>query len=183
MVWLERFLGRELQRMGCLLHFNELPVKELAKKLYGKTTGPNTYEAELNDIVNNPDLTYKPIVKFKKIPSEGYDIPEEVVSDLSTHANYLYEFSKGLSEGEIDPDLATRYPGKQDHARWVTFINAMERDYASDPKPSKNKKRIVGYGVKVYGRMFFHIKYHPRLVDAPEKFFLWIITHSKTSKS
>ena len=39
---LEQEVQRELQRIVCLLHFTELPLRELFVKLDGKTTGPKT---------------------------------------------------------------------------------------------------------------------------------------------
>jgi hypothetical protein len=171
MVWLERLLHRVLQRLGCLLHFNELPFKELVRHYYGKTTGPSTWSGELNHLVNDPNLTDLEIVKFRKIKTDGYDLSEEIVKELSNTQNYLHLMGEGITLGEIDEMLASRDPGKEDQARWLTHANRMLRRYISTENPDKKLKACVNYIIKVYGKLWFYIKSHPKFVDGPKNFF------------
>lgn len=43
----ERFLGRPLQWLVCLYHFNELPFRALVKDIVGKPTGPSSFPGEI----------------------------------------------------------------------------------------------------------------------------------------
>ena len=54
--YFELNVGRPLQRMICLFHFNELPFRHLFEFYFGKTTGPRTFGDEFgNKIIQ--DLT------------------------------------------------------------------------------------------------------------------------------
>lgn len=43
----ERFLGRPLQWLVCLYHFNELPFRALVKDIVGPSTGPGNFPGDI----------------------------------------------------------------------------------------------------------------------------------------
>lgn len=47
---LEKRIGRPFQRVVCLLHTNELPLRHLFQSLDGKSTGPSTYSGPLGTL-------------------------------------------------------------------------------------------------------------------------------------
>jgi len=44
---IEKLVGKALQRIVCLLHCNELPLRHLIQDVDGKSSGPRTYGGEI----------------------------------------------------------------------------------------------------------------------------------------
>ena len=63
---LEKLLGRKLQTIGCLLHWNELPMRAVFKSIDGESTGPTTFSGTIGKLCAI-DQHDKPLVKFKPI--------------------------------------------------------------------------------------------------------------------
>lgn len=175
MTFVERFRGEEVQRLICLLHGNELTLRAPGKKYLGKTSGPYTFQGPLNEDLQDPHLTERPIVKFKKIETDGgYECDEAILRDLSTDQKYLLEMCKGVIAGKIDESLAGRQPGKRGHARWLTLANGLLRVYVSTENPSKELVSMVNIILKHYGKMWFHIRKNSKCTDGSKNVFKMI---------
>ena len=174
MAYLEKFKGQPLQRQICLLHGIDLPFRAAVKKYVGKTSGPNTFSGPLNDELHDPKLTDRPIVKFRKIITNGYECSEEVRKELSTDQLYLLDISRGIISGKVDDDLAARQHGTLGHVRWNTTASAVCRLYASTKNPSKELKAIINIVIKFYGKIWFYVKQHSKCTDGPKNLFRMI---------
>ena len=127
--YFELNVGRPLQRMICLFHFNELPFRHLFEFYFGKTTGPRTFGDEFgNKIIQ--DLTKLPIVNYSPISGSSIEnLTEQVIRELTNDQKYLYNISKAI---ENDPkcfpiSLVDLNPGTINHARWLTRANRILR--------------------------------------------------------
>jgi len=107
LIGLEREIGRALQWLICLLHFNELPLRHLVIKLDGKTTGPNSFSGPIGKAISTCEK--KPVVNFTPIPAPWTESVEDV--ELSTDQSYLLAICKAVSSGICDQSLANRDPG------------------------------------------------------------------------
>ena len=47
----ERYVGRPLQHLICLLHLNELPLRHLLKELDGATKGPDIFSGSIGKLL------------------------------------------------------------------------------------------------------------------------------------
>ena len=72
-------LGRPLQWKICLMHFAELPAKNLFTKLDGKTDGPLGPSGPIGKAIKQINENLEPFVNFERIPSK---IPE--INDIET---------------------------------------------------------------------------------------------------
>lgn len=129
---LEVETGKSLQRIICLLHGNELPLRHLTKNLDGETTGPTEYIGVIGKQLQSCEEL--PIVSFKKV---NVVVPEVDPKILSTDQKYLLEISVAISNGVISESLAQKQPGKLAHSRWLTTANRILRLYVGTINPSR----------------------------------------------
>ena len=168
----ERYMGKPLQRVNCLLHGNELPFKASMVRHMGPTKGPSSHQGPINKAIHDPHLNERPIVKFNKIDCPDFPVlPEEVQKELSTDQLYLYDICHGLISGNIDESLAARSIGEQHLARWLNSGSAIGRHYASEEKPSQRLIALTNITVKSYAKMYFRIKCNPKAIDGPKHIF------------
>ncbi len=165
-VHLEKKLERKLQTVGCLLHWNELPMRAVFKYLDGETTGPTTFSGTIGKQAAI-DQHQNPQVKFESIETCMIELPPDVVKDLSTDQRMLYQYTLGISEGKIDPVWASRKCGPLNHARWLTLSIRVLMIYTRSIKPSLKLIKLVKFVVKIYSPTWFRIKGASSLAEAP----------------
>lgn len=171
--YIEAELGRPLHWFVCLLHTNELPLKNLINKLDGKTTSSNTFSGPVGKSLENVSL---PVVKFKrfrraeKIP----EIPEIAFKKLSNDQMYLYRIVNALVTGDFPKSLANLKIGPLNHSRWITTASRICKIYATTLKPSKTLQDFTSYIVNVYAPTWFQIKRNELAVNGPKNLFFLI---------
>ena len=184
---LEKALERNLMRVLCALHTNELPLRHLFEAIDGKTSGKESWTGPLGKMLTNVlDLPLNP--NFKTIT--GADLPsltDEVVSDLSADQKYLYRILQVITTGKIPKNFEKYTIGPMNHARWLTLANRACRLYISQTKLSpllkKNLFTIVQFMVLCYGPSWFHIKTKPNLYHSPEHVLTAVKSMRKLPKS
>lgn len=84
-------LGRPLQWVICLLHFNELTLRHLCEELDGPTNGPKSYSGNIGKTL----LTCETLPKttFEIIDGE---LPTTDRRDISKDEKYLLEISQAV---------------------------------------------------------------------------------------
>lgn len=170
---LEQKLGHAVHWSICLLHFNELPLRELFGELDGVTQGPKQFSGPIGKMLESCEK--KPIVKFNRVYSDNLPIlTENVVRDLSCDQKYLYEICNAIKLGMISPSLKMRAPGTLVHSRFLTTANRILRFYVSNNKPSKNLVTLVDFIIKVYAPMWFAIKSKENFKMGPKLLFNYI---------
>ena len=108
----EEYLGRAVQRVICLLHFVELPLRHLFLHLDGDTSGPKTFSGPIGKLLAAPFNS--PIVNFERIDCV---IPDVDKADLSKDQKYLLKISNAIKYGACPPDLAATNSGPMSHSR------------------------------------------------------------------
>ena len=83
--YLEKFLGKPLQRFVCLLHANELPLRAAFNVHIRKTKGPDSHEGSISKEIHDHDLTDHPIETFQRIRTDFSECNEEIHKDLLKH--------------------------------------------------------------------------------------------------
>lgn len=166
---LEEYLRRPVQWTICQLHANELPLRRLLQLLDGKTTGPSSFAGQLGKSLLTCDN--RPIVVFEAIDSY---IPNIDVTELSVDQKYLKRACEAVISGYCPADLAAMLPGPVNHARWLTTACRILREYMSCKSPSEALQTLAKFVVCVYAPMWFQIKGHHRIVDAPNNLFSMI---------
>ena len=171
--YLELNVGRPLQRMICLFHFNELPFRHLFEFYFGKTTGPRIFGGEFGKKITQ-DLTKLTIVDYSPISGCNIEhLSEQVICELSNDQKYLYNIAKAI---ENDPKCFPTYfvdlnPGTIHHARWLTRANRVLRLYVSTLNPSFEFLRIVSYIMNVDIPFWFYFKQHPYCFQGTSNLF------------
>ncbi|KAE8746239.1 hypothetical protein FOCC_FOCC007111 [Frankliniella occidentalis] len=166
---LEQKLGRPLQWIVCLLHFNELPFRALFEHIDGGTSGPKSFTGPIGSQLS--DCENLPVVKFAGFPS--CQLPDEVIdcTKLSTDQCYLYKISQAVISGNCPPDVAELKPGNMCKSRWLTCANRILRLYVSTNRPTNDFKTIVKYILTVYSPLWFSIRFHSSIKDGSRHLF------------
>jgi len=151
---LEKEFGRPLQRLVCLLHFNELPLRHLMQKTDGVTSGPKAFTGVIGKALATCEQL--PVIKYNPISFDNCPSLHDV--ELSNDQKYLYDMCTAVSTGNCSESLAVMKPGPLVHSRWLTTANRLLRLYVSSESPSDSLTDLVTYVVKVYAPVWFQIK-------------------------
>ena len=161
--WIEKKLGRKLHLLVCQLHTNELMLRHLIEKLDGKTDSKTGFSGPLGKMLKNVssmEINYN----FEKIDF-GPDIiklPEDVIRDLSTDQNLIYQHCKAARTGVIPRDVALQKYVTIVHSRWLTtaqtFLEMWQKEHGLEGELLDRLRTIVKFIVSVYCPMWFEIK-------------------------
>ena len=161
-VTLERELKRQLILLSCMLHANELPLRELLVKLDGGgTSGPTTFSGELGTEASEPHHLAS-VEDFGRIPCFIEELEEEVLNDLSRDQRLLYQYCLAVGSGHLSPDVAVQVAGPLNHARWLTLATRILQLYTRTDSPSMELQKLTTFIVQVYGPMWFSIRYETK---------------------
>ena len=170
--WLEKLLGRKFHWLICMLHTNELGLRQLVAKLDGKTNSKTGFSGPLGKMlpeVNNME----PKLDFKKIDigPEDEELTDEVVKDLSKDQKMLYQRWRAVKTGKLSRDVAICQSGNIVHSRWLTTAEAFLKMYQSkhglEGELLKRLETIVTYISSVYCYMWFRIKSKHSWLEGP----------------
>ena len=119
---LENLLYRRLNTIGCSLHQNELPLREVFCAIDGLRKSPYTFSGPLGKLCER-DCHGLPQTKFSIIKSElkWTDFTEEYRKDLSNDQRLLLEYVQGIAVGKVNSQFALRKIGPLNPSRWLTL--------------------------------------------------------------
>ena len=120
--FIESRLSRNLFRVLCLLHTNDLPLRKLFIRLDGKTSGKDSSKEPIR-------RTLKIVKSFKvketfPAMTDGDSIPilpDEVYHDFSWDQKCLYKLLHALRSGKSYADIINMKLGGLNHSRWLTL--------------------------------------------------------------
>ena len=167
---IEKLLNRPLQWNICLLHFNELPLKHVIRKLCGRAVGPNNFCGPFTDELKNCE-NKAVLENFEIITCE---FPEITKKDLSSDQKYLWEIAHAVSSGVCPASLAAKVPGNMSLSRWLNTASRFLRLFITKDKPNKNLRTIVMFIMKVYVPLWFQIKKRKRCIYGSVHLFNFI---------
>ena len=173
---LEKALGRKLFWSICLLHTNELPLRNIFTTLDGPTSGSNSFKGVIGKLLPEvADMEWNS--KFKPISAGPglEELSEEVFRELSTDQKYLRLAILAVMSGEIPDKLKSLKNGPISHSRWLTLASALLVMYMKKNtlkgKEKKNLETLVHFIVTNYGPMWFSIKSKPSIIYGPRHYF------------
>ena len=180
---IENSLNRNLMRVLCALHTNELPLRHLFEAVDGKTSGKESWTGPIGKLLAkvleyplDPDFT---VIEDGDLP----DLSDDEIKDLSTDQKYLYRILKIIKTGIIPPDFEKFNIGPLNHARWLTLANRICRLFISKVRLSAKLKsdlfQVVQFIMLCYGPGWFHIKTKPNLIHSPEHFLTSVTNYRK----
>lgn len=105
---IEEELKTNLQWLVCLLHANELPLRNLMRSLLGDTKDPNNFKGPIGIKLKKCETL--PIVSFERIPISG-KLQEFNTSALNTDNKYLIDICRIISTGIVPRNFEKRPPG------------------------------------------------------------------------
>ena len=170
---LELHINQPLQWLVCLLHLNELPLRQLFKFYGHHTVGPNHMSGELSDTLIN--CASANVENFASIPNSIHEFNLDNVM-LSTDQKYLYDICLAINYGVANTSILNRNPGTISHSRWLTTANRVLRSYISTSSPSSTLQNLTNYICHVYAPTWFNIKCNPQSFKGAIHF--WKLTHS-----
>lgn len=94
----ELFEGRPVHWFICLLHSNELNLRELFTKLDGVSAGPRSFSGPIGKKLSE-DLHNKPLVSFSPVPGNLQNLDKQTIDALSTDQQILYKLTAGIIGG------------------------------------------------------------------------------------
>ena len=137
---IENFLDRNLMRVLCALHTNELPLRHLFEVVDGKTSGKESWTGPIGKL-RTKVLEFPLDADFTVI--EAGELPElsdDEIEIESTDQKYLYKILKIIKTGTIPPNFDKFNIGHLNHARWLTLSNRICRLYISKVRLSPKLK-------------------------------------------
>lgn len=152
---------------------NELPFRALFKHLDGETSGPKAFKGPIGR--NLAGVNKLPVCKFKQVFSDNLPVlPTDIIKDLSTDQQYLYEICHAIQTGKCPSSLQYKNPGTLVHSRFLTTATAILRLYISTKKPAKKLQTLVKFIITVYAPLWFKIKWKSNVADGPKHVFMMI---------
>ena len=176
--WLEKLMKRKVNWLVCKLHTNELGLRQLFEMLDGKTnskTGWSGFLGRLLKLLESMEREYS--FKVINLGPDLIELPEDVVRDLSTDQNLLYQLAKAVRSGHLPRDIALRKVGTMVHSRWLTFAEHLcllwMSKHGLTGEMFDRLETIVTYLVSVYIPMWFQIKVNSSWLYGPRH----VLTH------
>ena len=172
MTWVERKIGRKLHWLVCQLHTNELMLRHLMTDLDGKTDSKDGFSGPIGKLLKKVERM-RPNFEFEKIEvGPGLiELPESVISDLSTDQNLLYQRCRATITGVLPRDVALRKAGKIVHSRWLTMaltlIEMWQSEHGLEGELLDRLRVLVTFIVSVYCPMWFQIKVKHSWLEGP----------------
>lgn len=177
--FIELDLKKPLHWFICMLHTNELPLKNLILKLDGKTTGARSFAGPIGKAIEK--INSPPIVNFKRFTCSQKlaELPLDVYKKLSNDQKYLYRIVNALISGQFSEDLKQLKVGRLCHSRWITTASRICLLFASWIFGSLDFRTvtlqiITSYVVNVYAPTWFQIKKNELAVNGPKNLFFLI---------
>ena len=176
MAHIENELGWPCQRIVCLLHHCELPLRKMFEVVDGQTTGPNTFCGPIGKMIS-ANVWEEALVEFEPLGIDGFtNLDSEVTEKLSSDAKYLYKLCKIVNDGvdEHNHDFLFNKIGPLCHSRWLTLASRVLRKYISMGNQCTLNKKIrllAKYIVGVYWKMHIQVKYENTIMDGASILF------------
>ena len=167
---LEKMLDRKIHKIGCLLHWNELPLREIIKQLDGKNNSATIWIGPIGSRLSE-DLYQEPAVEFKKVSTTMGEPPAEVMEDLSADQKLLLQYVLGIDAGVIPTNVLKLKPGPACLSRWLTMATRILIIYTRTQDPSSELQRIVAFIQQVYAPGWFLVKCQKSFVEGPRVLF------------
>jgi len=167
---LEGKIKKKLHMIGCLIHWNELPLREIIKRLDGPTVSGNKWTGPVGSRLDEDVYLQEPIA-FQPVPSPLQRPSAEVLDDLSTDQRLLMEYVLAISSGEIPNRFRYHRPGPAVLSRWLTCATRFCIIYTRTEDPSPELIRIIKYIQQVYAPSWFDIKGHDDFIHGPKLVF------------
>ena len=174
--FIEVRLDRNLFRVFCLLHTNELPLRHLFTHLDGKTSGKDSFKGPIGKMLKIVK-TFKVKDNFQPM-TDGDSVPilqDEVAHDLSWDQKCLYKLLHALRSGKSNADIINMQLGGLNHSRWLTLANRVLYldmcEHNLSEEDTAKLKSLVHFIMTNYGPMWFNIKMNPLITDAPKHLF------------
>lgn len=174
--FIEIILNRNLFRVFCALHINELPLRHLFINLDGKTSGHDSFSGTIGKTLKNLESyrlqeSFMPIIDDDSLPS----LSDEVLSDLSWDQQCLYKLLIAVKTGKYNSDIAHLKIGPINHSRWLTLACRILYLYMCKHNLSSSDEQklynIAHFISTNYGPLWFMIKQKPSIKYAPKHYF------------
>jgi hypothetical protein len=166
---LERLLQRKVHKIGCLLHWNELPFRKVIQDLDGPSLSGNKWGGPIGQQMNE-DIYLQDPVEYKPISSP--DLSErpddDVINALNSDQRILLEYVLAIDSGVIHGNYIKTKPGPPCQARWLTLATRILILYTRTKEPTENMIRIVEYIQKVYAPGWFLVKTRNDFLEGPK---------------
>ena len=172
-IWsLEKLLNKPLEWVICLLHTNELPLRQVFTMLDGTTKSPDSFSGPIGKSLTGDVSSWPVAANFKSIPNPHFvELPESVIKDLSADQHYAYKMCSAVIEVVVDSDLQYLKVGPIVHSRWLTLGCRILRYYIFMDEPSSNLENLADFCLTVYFPSWFEIKSNSQLTCGSRNLF------------
>ena len=172
MTYLEKYLGKKLVWIVCILHTNELPLCHLIIDLDGPTLSNNKFSGTFGKLLDNvTDFEIDPNFTKIDVGPPLIKLSDEVIQDLSTDQHYGYMITCAIRNGVVPAKLGFLEPGPVNHSRWNTTASRICRLYVSKHGLKGNTlrslKKLVEFIVGVYFPCWFQAKVQNSWIEGP----------------
>ena len=166
---LELKIGKPVQQAICLLHCNELPLRQLFFHLDGASSGPNSFTGPIGkQLANAENLS---VVDGYWHFQVSYFPRLDNVSHLSKDQQQLYRICSAFQQGSTTDKVFSEKIGPLFLSRWMTLATRTIKVSASQKTPSPELQALVKYILYVYAPLWFDIRLSPYISEGPKHFY------------
>ena len=171
-----------------MIHTNELPLRHLITELDGPTNSRDGFTGPIGKLIKK--VHSFPISKAPpalKSTSTLIQLPEDVITNLSTDQKNCYWLVQAINSGSISKELSNLKCGPLNHSRWLTTAEALLFLWISDHGLEGDVlikfELIVGYLLDSYFKLYFDIKVMNSLIYGPQHILESIRIYRKQPKA
>ena len=164
--YIEEKLDKNLQRIFCNLHTNELPFRNLFQSIDGKTIGNDSFKGPIGKACK--DVKKNKVKKTFTAVTAGDSVPiisNELLHELSWDQKCLYKLLHAVRSGKSSIDIENMQLAGLNHARWLTLAIRSLYLYicwhSLSPAETENLNTLIHFIMTNYGPMWFRIKMKP----------------------
>lgn len=161
---------RNIHRLVCLLHTNEIGLKELIVEIDGKLNSAHKLSGPVGMEMHSDSLAERDVVNFNAISSRN--LPSEIdQSGFRGDQKHMLELSKAVDTGICTIKIARKHLALFNACRWTSACIRILRVYISTKDPSTVLITLVTYVQQVYIPTWFSIRIKPQWENGPRHLF------------
>ena len=169
---LETMLTHKVHWDICMLHTNELLLKELIVKLDGPYISKSGFSGSIGKLIENinnlePNFNFDPV----KLEEPIIELTEKVVNNMSTDQKNAYRKLHAVTSGNLSKELVATKCGNVCQSRWLTTGEALLMllmcQHGLTGENYRKLRVLVTFCVNFYFKLYFDIKVEHHLRFGP----------------
>lgn len=155
----EKAIGRNLHRIICLLHLNELGMKYMITVIDGPTLSESKLSGPIGKKITDNNFFVTHIAAFNTIALGEISANIKGITTSSRgDQRQLLDLGHAIASGNCPESIVSRKPPPFSFCRWTSAAIRIQLAYISDDQPSHNLVTVATFVQQVYIPMWLRIR-------------------------